>query len=52
MDGDAEANVAYFCLHELHILPSAYLALPRRERAFLCAAIEVRAEREKELQKG
>ena len=42
--------VAYFCLHELHLLPSAYQALPRRERAFICAAIEVRAEKQKELE--
>ncbi len=44
-----EANVAYYCLHELHLLPSQFLALPRRERAFILAAIEVRAERQEEL---
>lgn len=50
MDGDVEANFAYYCLHRLHILPSKVLALPRRELAFLMAAIEVyaKAQREKE----
>ena len=47
MDGDAEANLAYYCLHRLHILPSEMLSLPRRERAFLMAAIEVYAEAQK-----
>ena len=28
-----EANICYFCLHELHLLPHEFLALPRRERA-------------------
>ena len=51
MDGDAEANLAYYCLHRLHILPSEMLSLPRRERAFLMAAIEVYAEAQREKEK-
>ncbi len=48
MGGDAEANIAYYCLHELHLLPSQLFALDRQERAFLIAAIELRTEREEE----
>lgn len=39
------------CLHELHLTPSAFYALPRRERAFIIAAIDVRVEAEKKKQK-
>lgn len=46
-EGDGEANIAYYCLHELHLTPSAFLALPRKERAFIIAAIEIRVEQEK-----
>ena len=38
-------------LHELHLIPSAFFALNRRERAFIIAAIEIRVEKEKEKQK-
>ena len=44
------ANICYFCLHELHLLPHEFLALPRRERAFVIAAANIRAEREKKQQ--
>lgn len=50
-EGDSEANIAYYCLHELHLTPSAFYALPRRERAFIIAAIDVRVEAEKKKQK-
>lgn len=40
-----------YCLHELHLTPSAFYALPRRERAFIIAAIDVRVEAEKKKQK-
>ena len=50
-EGDGEANIAYYCLHELHLTPSAFFALPRNERAFIIAAIEIRTEKEKKRQK-
>lgn len=34
-EGDGEANIAYYCLHELHLTPSAFLDLPRKERPSL-----------------
>ena len=46
MEGDGEANLCYYCLHELHLLPSQVLALPRRERAFLTAAVSIRVDEE------
>lgn len=46
-----EANVAYYCLHELHWLPSAYAALSFEERAFVTAAIEVKVEAERKREK-
>ena len=33
------------------MLPSQYLALPRREKAFIIAAIEIKAEDEKRREK-
>lgn len=38
---------AHHCLQELHIRPSEYLQMGRREKAFVIASIELRAESEK-----
>ena len=35
----------------MHLTPSAFLDLPRKERAFIIAAIDIRVEREKKKQK-
>jgi hypothetical protein len=50
LDGDPEANVAHYCLQELHILPSKYLKMSRKEKAFIAASILVRTKKEKEQQ--
>lgn len=34
------ANYAYYCLHKLKMLPSAFLGLPQAEKAFIIAAIQ------------
>ncbi len=47
MDGDPEANFAHFCLQKFGWEPSKFLDLPIKERAFVIASIEVRAESEK-----
>ena len=39
--------VAYYCLHKLHLLPSQFFQLERKERAFIIAAVQCRAEAEK-----
>ena len=47
MEGDEEANYAYYALHKFHWLPSVFLGLDPYERAFVIAAIDVRVENEK-----
>jgi len=50
LEGDADANYAYYALHELKILPGQYMSLSREERAFIMAAIDVRVEKERKEQ--
>ncbi|OMF89719.1 hypothetical protein BK144_19380 [Paenibacillus sp. FSL R7-0273] len=45
--GDSEANLAYYALHELHILPHELMKLSARERAAVYAMIAVRVDKEK-----
>ncbi len=42
-----DANIAYYALHELKILPGQYMNLPREEKAYIIAAIQIRVEKEK-----
>jgi hypothetical protein len=44
--------MAYYCLHELSILPSEFLELPQKERAFIAAAIDIKVEKEKKEQRA
>ncbi|HBS46879.1 MAG TPA: hypothetical protein DEA91_24755 [Paenibacillus sp.] len=46
-EGDSEANLAYYALHELHILPHELMKLSSRERAAIYAILAVRVEKEK-----
>ena len=46
-----EANIAYYCLHKLKILPSQFLQLDINERAFIVAAIEIKIEEDKKQEK-
>lgn len=46
--GDAEANYAYYALHEFHILPGAFMRLPRNEKALVYAMIDIRIKKEKQ----
>lgn len=50
MEGDAEANYAYYALHEFQKFPNELFALSREERAFIYAAIDVRIAAEKKAQ--
>lgn len=50
-DGDEETTYAYYCLHQLHMLPSQFFSLDRYERAALVAFIDIRAEDEERLRK-
>ena len=47
MEGDAEANYAYYALHKFRWKPSEFLALDPYEQAFVIAAIDVRVDKEK-----
>ena len=40
-------NLAHFALQKLHILPSVLAAMEDREKAFIYASIQLRAEEEK-----
>jgi len=39
--------MAYYALHKLRILPGEFMKLSDEERAFICAAINLRIEAEK-----
>lgn len=45
--GDVDANYAYYALHRLRIKPSEWCAMPRREKAFVTACIDLKAEADK-----
>ncbi len=47
MDGDAEANYAYYALLKLRILPSVFLQMDEQEKAFVIASIQLKIEQEK-----
>ncbi|MES1045290.1 hypothetical protein FOA22_12500 [Heyndrickxia oleronia] len=47
-EGDFESNIAYYCLHKFHKFPSEFLSLPRKERAVVIAAIQIKMKKEKE----
>ena len=40
-------NLAHFALQKLHILPSVLDSMDEREKAFIYASIQIRAEEEK-----
>lgn len=46
-DADGESVYAHYALHRLKILPGQLLALPRRERSFIYASIDLQIEKEK-----
>lgn len=47
LEGDGEANYAYYALHKFHWRPAEFMALDPYERAFVIAAIDIRLERER-----
>lgn len=51
MEGDSEANLAYYCLHKFHWKPTILLSMTREEKAFILASIQVRSDAEKEQEK-
>ncbi|WP_092475322.1 hypothetical protein [[Clostridium] polysaccharolyticum] len=51
MEGDSEANYAYYALYKLKILPSVFDAMCEEEKAFVIASIQIRVENEKKEQR-
>ncbi|GBF75767.1 hypothetical protein PA598K_04198 [Paenibacillus sp. 598K] len=51
-EGDAEANYAYYALHELRILPQDLMRMSRREQAVIYAMIDERIQAEKKARKS
>ena len=45
-EGDFQANYAYYCLHRLGILPSQFMTMSLREKAFVIGAIDLKLEKE------
>jgi hypothetical protein len=41
------ANYAFYCLHRLKILPSQFLEMDDEEKAFIIAAIDIKAADDK-----
>lgn len=39
--------MAHYALQKLHLLPSIFVSLPKRELAFVCASTLVKVEEEK-----
>ena len=50
-EGDWEANYAYYALHKLHILPSILIEMDEQEKAFICAAIQIKIDKDKKEKK-
>lgn len=49
--GDVEANIAYYCLLELKILPSEFANLSIQDKAFIFASARIHAKNMKEKQR-
>jgi len=45
---DDESAVAMYCLFNMHMLPTDFLALDDRQKAFIIAAVSIRVEQEEE----
>ncbi len=48
INSDIDASYAHYCLHKLKMLPSTFLNLPRNERQFIIASIQLKIELERE----
>ncbi len=49
-EGDSDTSYAYYCFHKLHMLPSDFLKLERREKAVIIHFIDEKTAQEKEQQ--
>ena len=51
MENDSDSFLGYYCLHKFHWKPTDLLNMSREEKAFVLAAIEIKAEADKEQEK-
>ncbi|MDE6904707.1 MAG: hypothetical protein K2P76_07210 [Lachnospiraceae bacterium] len=47
MEGDADSNYFFYCLHRFHWTPKKFLKLNRYEKAMIIAAIDIKREADK-----
>lgn len=47
MEGDADSNYYFYCLHRFHWTPKEYLKLNRYEKAMVMAVIDIKNEADK-----
>jgi hypothetical protein len=50
-EGDSDSFIAYYALHKFHWKPTMLLNMSREEKAFILAAIQIKADHEKEERK-
>ena len=43
--------LGYYCLHKLHWRPTVLLTMSREEKAFILAAVQIKADEEKKQEK-
>ena len=46
MENDSDSFIAYYALHKFHWKPTMLLNMTREEKAFILAAIQIKAERD------
>lgn len=50
-EGEAETNYAYYCFHQINMLPSQFISLSTEDKAAIIAFIDIKVERDKKEQK-
>ena len=48
LEGDPEANYAYYCLHKFRWPPDVFLNMDPYTQAFVIAAIDIKVKKDKE----
>lgn len=50
MGDDSDSFLGYYCLHKFHWKPTMLLNMTREEKAFILAAIQIKADNDKKEQ--
>lgn len=51
MESDSDSFLGYYCLHKFHWKPTTLLHMTREEKAFILAAIQIKAENDEKERK-